>query len=211
MLRTSVPLLLCLAALGCKAEVASVELTPASVTLEVAGGSKVLKAVSKDKEGKEIPDRKYTFKSSSDAVATVDESGKVTAKSDGEVTVTVTDSEKTASAKVFVAIPSRVELIPPTLPMKTGDAPVEIQGKVLDGKGRELVGRTVVFTVDKPEVAKVEGNKVTAVGQGTAKVTGTWEKLDATAMVIVTEGAPPVEPEPAPAPAPVEEKKGKKK
>lgn len=199
----------CVASLACKPEVATVELTPPATTLEAANATAQLKAVSKDKDGKELAERQYAFKSSSDAVVTVDNTGKVTAKGDGEATITVSDGEKNATAKVFVAIPTRVELIPATLPLKTGEPGVDIQARVLDGKGRELPGKTVTFAIDKPEVAKIEGNKVTAVAVGTAQLTGTWEKLSSTAQVIVTEGAPP--PEAAPAPAPADEKKGKKK
>ncbi|MEW5850723.1 MAG: Ig-like domain-containing protein [Myxococcota bacterium] len=195
-----------LLALACKPDVATVEVTPPDVKLGAVGATAQLKAESKDKEGKALENRTYTWKSSSDAVATVDGAGKVIARGDGEATITATDGEKpetakSGSAKVEVSIPSRVEVSPPTLTLKTGEPAAPVTARVLDSRGKEVKADAITWSTDKENVARVENGNVTAAGVGMATVTATSGKLTGQVTVVVTEGSTDG------GAAPVEEKK----
>ncbi|NGQ95604.1 DUF4073 domain-containing protein, partial [Brevibacillus sp. SYP-B805] len=81
----------------------------AELTIGSANDSTLsLVAVAKDKNGKPVQGSYVKWKSSNDKVATVDQSGKVTAVGAGKATITVTIDGKTASLQVTVK-PAAVE------------------------------------------------------------------------------------------------------
>jgi uncharacterized protein YjdB len=84
-------------------EAAAVAIDTALVTLKV-GESAQLNAVAKAADGAVITGVSYTFSSSNDKLAIVDETGKVTGVKPGVATITVTvkNGEKTAEAKITV-------------------------------------------------------------------------------------------------------------
>lgn len=83
------------------ATVASISLTPDSSDVVVRGSGQ-LAATTRDASGATLSGRTVSWSSSSDAIATVNSSGLVTAVSSGTVTITATSEGKSASARVRI-------------------------------------------------------------------------------------------------------------
>jgi uncharacterized protein YjdB len=187
-----------MAGVGCSPDIVAVAISPGSASLAKANQTAQLTAISIDRNAMAVPDRTHTWKSGNERVAVVDATGKVTAKGDGQAMITATDAETegdsngpmSAVARISVSLPTRLEIIPTALTLKTGEPPVTLRARVLDGRGVELPGKTVTWSVDKPLVSVTADGKVTASGVGTATITGMSEGLTHTAPVIVTPGAP---------------------
>ncbi|MGC5324918.1 Ig-like domain-containing protein [Brevibacillus sp. SYSU BS000544] len=75
----------------------------ANLTLNSIDDAKlVLAAIAKDKDGKYITGKKITWKSENKAIATVDSTGKVTAKKEGKAVISATIDKVTATFEVTV-------------------------------------------------------------------------------------------------------------
>jgi len=81
--------------------VASVEVTPVSMTLEV-GTTGQLTAIAKDADGNLLAGRTRTWSSSSAAIVTVDAAGLVTGVGTGSATITAESEGKTATSTIAV-------------------------------------------------------------------------------------------------------------
>ncbi len=84
---------------------ASVEVTPAAVTLTSAGATQALTAVVRDAQGAEIPGAAVSWSSSADGVATVSPEGVVTAVGSGSATIAATSGQVQGQAQVTVDLP----------------------------------------------------------------------------------------------------------
>ncbi len=84
---------------------ASVEVSPNLVTLTTVGAVQQLTAVVKNANGSVIAAMPVTWRSSSDAIATVSSSGSVTAVASGWVTISATSGNVTGTASVTVNAP----------------------------------------------------------------------------------------------------------
>ena len=165
--------------------VTGVSLNKTTLTLNI-GASETLTATVAPADA---ANKKVTWMSGNEAVATVDANGKVTGVKAGEATITVTteDGGKTASCKVTVK-----------------DAVVAVTGVTLNkteltlaAGGSETLTATVApadatnqkvtWKSDKPEIASVDANgKVTGVKAGEATITVTTEDGAKTATCKVT-------------------------
>ena len=175
-----------------KADVAveSVTLTPSSLALTVGQEGTLTATVSPDN----ATDRTVTWESNATNVATVDNSGKVTAVSEGTATITAKAGEQTATCtvtvtKADVAVES-VTLNPTTLTLEKGStgtltATVEPQN---------ATNNTVTWSSSNPEFATVANGTVTAVSAGKATITVTTADGNhkATCTVTVTPKTVPV-------------------
>ena len=143
--------------------------------------------------------KSVTWISSDTNIATVSDTGLVTAVAPGSTTITVTttDGEKTATCAVTVTIPvTGVSLDQTTLSL---DKDETAQLKVTVAPA-DATNQSVTWTSSDPTVATVDTNgNVTAVGAGTATITVTTTDGSFTAACTVTvkaeEPEPPVEPD----------------
>ena len=133
--------------------------------------------------------KKVTWKSDKTGIASVDESGKVTALKAGEATITVTteDGGKTATCKVKVAkktvTVSEVTLDKTSLELTEGEK-ANLTATV---KPDNATNKKVTWKSDKTDIASVdESGKVTALKAGEATVTVTTEDGGKTATCKVT-------------------------
>ena len=133
-------------------------------------------------------DKTVTWKSSNDAVATVD-NGKVTAVALGEATITATTADGTnlsASCKVTVE-PTKVTSI--TLSKNTASLHVgETVTLTATVKPDDATDKTVTWKSSNDAVATVDNGKVTAVALGEATITATTAdgtNLTATCAITV--------------------------
>lgn len=165
--------------------VISIALDKASLNLET-GDTYALKATVLPSNA---DDKTVSWHSSKNSVATVDNTGKVTAVSAGIAEITATASGKSASCAVTVTEKS-VTVIPvanitvnkPVLNLEVGDTQ-EIVATVLPANA---TNRTVTWASSSSCVT-VENGKVKAVSVGSADVTATADGKTAVCKVTVTE------------------------
>lgn len=139
--------------------------------------------------------KEVTWSSSNADVASVDESGKVTAKATGTAVITVTtkDQNKTASATVTVskkAVPvTGVSLDKETAALSIGDT-LTLTATVAPSNADN---KNVTWSSSNENVATVDDNgTITAKGAGTAKITVKTEDQNKTASATITVSTVPV-------------------
>ena len=180
--------LVILALAACGPSVKSITVEPPRATLEAKGAVVVFKATPKDDKGRPIADGqvKPTWTSSAPLVASVDETGKVTALKSGEATITAAVGDVKGAAKVAVAIPASVTLIPATVELKGTGQTARLEAKVADDSGRELPGpKSITWASSDPSIVKVADGQVTAVGAGSATVSASVGSVRGQAEVTV--------------------------
>ena len=160
--------------------VTSIELDKTSLTLKPEETATLVATVKPDN----ATDKTVTWTSSDPEIATVDETGKVTAVKIGKATITAKAGEKTTECKVTVLIPvSSVELDKTTLELKPG----ETATLVATVKPDNATDKTVTWTSSDPEIATVdETGKVMAVKIGTATITAKAGEKTAECKVTVS-------------------------
>lgn len=166
--------------------IASVAVAPASASVKV-GDKVTLTATVRDASGAVVTDRPVTWVSSNTSVATVSETGSVTANAVGSATISAMAGGKTGSATLTVtAVPvASVTVSPPSLTVSPGQA-ATLTATVADASGGTLTGRAVAWTSSNTSVATVSAaGVVTAIAPGSATITATSEGMSGTAVVTV--------------------------
>ena len=137
--------------------------------------------------------KRVTWKSSDEKVATVDANGKVTAVSNGTATITVTTEDGKHSAEVTVTVKIPVEIEKLTLSAKKetltqiGES-TELEVKI---EPENADPQKFIWKSSDEKVAVVDENgKVTAVGNGTATITVATEDGKQEASVKITVKVP---------------------
>ena len=130
-------------------------------------------------------DKTVFWLTSNEKVATVDDNGKVTAVGSGEAKITATAGGKYASCTVKVTVlVTGITLDKTELDMTIDDEPVTLVAKVIPEGATD---KTVTWSSSNEKVATVDANgKVTAVGNGEAKITAKAGDKTATCTVKVT-------------------------
>lgn len=164
----------------------SMDSTTASV---VTGSSVQLTAITRDSANSVLTGRALTWKSSNTAVATVSNTGLVTGRAGGSVTITATTQGKTASATVTVVSGTTltVKLLPDTASVLVGGN-VTINTTVLDAAGNEVEGKKVTWKSSDTTKAKIDKDLgvVVGVAPGTVSMTASIDNVVyATAIVTV--------------------------
>lgn len=146
--------------------VVSVVVSPASGSLTV-GDTLTLSAATRDGSGNSLSGRAVAWSSSAEQTATVSSSGLVTGVAAGSATITATSEGKTGSAVVTVAqAPVATVEVTPGYATIARNSSLTLTAVLKDANGIVLTGRTIAWTVDDSEAAKVE-----STGSSTAKLT----------------------------------------
>lgn len=170
---------------ACGPSVKNVSVDPPQVTLGAKGATAALKATPRDEKGAPVTEAvKVAWSSSAPLVASVDESGRVTALKSGEATVTAAVGEAKGSAKVLVAIPASIAVAPASLDLKAGESG-QLEAKLVDDSGKPMAPKGVAWASSNAAVATVSNGRVTAVGGGQASITASAGALKAQAAVSV--------------------------
>ena len=129
-------------------------------------------------------DKTITWSSSNTTVATVDSNGKVEAISSGSATITATAGGFSASCTVTVIVPvASISLNKTELTLKIKES----ESLVATISPSNATNKSVTWKSDNTNVATVNNDgKVTAVDQGTAKITVTTQEGSKTATCVVT-------------------------
>ena len=169
-------------------KVESVSLDKTSIEIEVGKTAQLTATVSPDN----ATDKSLTWTSDKTNIATVSTSGVVSAKAEGTATITVTtkDGNKTATCQVTVK-PSTTPIVAVTgVSLDKTSATLEVGGNLQLNAivaPADATNKTVSWTSDKTNVASVDQNgKITAVAEGTAKITVTTADGDFKAECNVT-------------------------
>ena len=162
-----------------RSQVASVEVSPDSTTLHSIGDTESLTAVAKDANGHAISGATIAWSSSDETVATVSSAGLVTAIGDGTATITAAASKDGVSAEGMASVTVRqrvasVEMSPSSTTFHSIDDTESLTVAVKDANGHAISGATITWSSSDETVATVSlDGLVTAIGDGTATITGT--------------------------------------
>jgi trimeric autotransporter adhesin len=164
----------------------AVRVSPSSRDLTV-GQTAQLKAEPLDAQGAVLSGRAVAWSSSRLSVATVSQTGAVTALSPGTAIITATVEGKSGVAGVTVA-PAAVASVgvsPTSATLVVGET-VQLEAQPRDASGRPLAGRAVTWSTNRPNVATVTSTGVVAaVSPGTATVTASSEGRSGAATIAV--------------------------
>lgn len=126
----------------------------------------------------------WNWETGDDSIAMVDENGVLTGIKGGNTIVTVTSADGKFSASCPVTVSQPLQGIALTnldlVINRTDNAEIEYTLTPADTTETDIT-----FAVDDPSVAKLNGNKVVAVGNGTTTLTATCGKVKATAKITV--------------------------
>lgn len=167
--------------------VASVQISPDTLTVLSQGGHRVVQATARNRYGATLEGRIISFASSNAAVAVVDASGNVTAIRPGRAWITASVDGASAQARVDV-LPLTVDSI------ALGQTWAQVEwgtvrpiGVVLfAADGRVLEDRAVAWATSDSSVATVDvQGRITGIAGGRAWITATSEGRTARAEVVV--------------------------
>ena len=166
--------------------VTGIKVSPDTLTLTKKGETAQLTA---EVTPSYADNKRVTWQSSDEKVATVDENGKVTAVGNGTATITATSVSGSYTATVSVTVKIPVEIQKLTIEAeketltKIGES-TELKVKI-EPENADL--QKLIWQSSDEKVATVDENgKVTAVGNGTATITATSVSGSYTATVSVT-------------------------
>jgi uncharacterized protein YjdB len=167
--------------------VASISVTPPRVDL-VPGAHAALGAIAYDASGRPLDGRAMVWASSNPAVATVDESGAVTALAAGSAIITATSEGISGSSAVSVAVPAvaSVAILPQAATIQRGST-AQLAANVTDESGAAVTDRAPTWTSSNSAVAIVSASGlVTAVTTGSASVVAALDgKADTASITVV--------------------------
>ncbi len=179
-------------------------IAPAVDTLTALGRSRQLSVTAQDANNNAIATPEVTWTSSDASVATVSE-GVVTAVKNGSATITASagGGASATSAVVVRQTVATVSLMPPGATLSAAGGTFRFTVLANDANGRPVSGKVITWADSAPSVATVgPGGVVTAVANGTTKISATVEGVTGSALVTVTLPATPAAPAAAAAPAP---------
>lgn len=175
--------------------VKSVTVAPATLSLAPTQTG-TLSATVTDANGTVVTNRPVSWSSSDLLVATVSQTGVVTALLPGTATITATSGGQSGTAAVTVTlVPVATISVSPTTTSMVQNNSRTIDATTKDAGGTTLTGRTVTWTTSNANVASLSaatGPSVTVTGgvAGTATITATSEGQTATSSITVTLGTP---------------------
>ena len=176
--------------------VASLSVSPSSVTLDI-GGTKALSATPRDAQGNWLTGRVVAWSTSNPTVATVSNDGLVTALGQGAATIAASSEGKTSAAQVAVNPPAPAPVASVTVVLNSPSIEVDQStsavATVRDASGHVLTGRTITWTSSAPEVATVTSTgMVTGVSAGSVTIIATSDGK--TGVATLTVNPPPAAP-----------------
>ncbi|HJU74224.1 MAG TPA: Ig-like domain-containing protein [Gemmatimonadaceae bacterium] len=167
--------------------VATVAVTPNQVTLNPGQTSQLIVTLT-DAAGNVLTGRTINYSTSDAQIATVSNSGLVTAVAQGNAQIQVTSEGKSATAAITVnATPiASIVVTPNAISLQVAHA-TTLSAQALDAQGRPLTGRTFTWSSSAPGVATVDqSGSVTGVSSGSATISASSGGQTGTSTVTVT-------------------------
>ena len=165
----------------------SITATPATVNLAAIGDTAQLTASVFDGRGNPIADAEATWSSSDAAIAAIGDNGLVTALSNGMATITVTAGNASATARIAVMQAARSMAVTPShVSLAAIGDTAQLTATVFDSLGEPMPHAVTGWSSSDVSVVIVDaGGLVTAVMNGTARITATSGSVSAEAAVSV--------------------------
>ncbi|MDZ4673332.1 MAG: Ig-like domain-containing protein [Gemmatimonadota bacterium] len=164
-----------------------------TTTTNLARGITVqLRAVPVNADGNWVQ-QAVTWSSSDDARATVDQTGLVTTRAGGDVTISAASGGQTGEFLLNIQFPVGTVTITGNVASIRQEGAVALGVTVLGSNGQPVTGRTVAWTSSNPAVATVNSSTgfVAGLTNGTTTITATSEGVSGTTVVTVN-GSPVV-------------------
>jgi len=170
---------------------ASVTVTPGTGSLTALQQQLQLQAEARDANGFLVAGAAIAWSSESGSVASVDAVGLVTALANGDATIHATSGSASGSVNVTVAQSvATVAVDPPASTLAALEQTVQLTATATDANGYAVAGATFTWSSDADAVASVNtSGLVTAEANGTATITVESGGIDASADVLVEQGA----------------------
>lgn len=166
----------------------ALEVTPGGVTLAALAEQVTLVATARDANGFAVPGVTASWSSLAPAIATVDQTGLVTAQDNGTAAIEASADDLIATATITVRqIVTTVSVAPPTLAFTALGASAQLTAEASDANGFPVPDAAPpVWSSDLPGVAAVDGaGQVTAEGNGETFVRALVDGAEGTAAVTV--------------------------
>jgi uncharacterized protein YjdB len=156
--------------------VALVQASSDTYTFSALGTSTQLSAVALDEAGTTLSGVSFAWSSNEPAIASVDQSGKVSAKAVGITSIIVCAAACSAADTVAVTveqITASVEVTPASLSMEVGDS-YQLNALVKDATGNEVSGADITWTSSNTSRATITSSGVvSALAEGSVSFTAT--------------------------------------
>ncbi len=166
---------------------ATLSITPPQSTLAALGDTVRLIGEVRDENGGVMSGAAISWSSGDASVATVDQSGLVTARGNGGATITARSGSASATAAATVEqIAAGVFVDPDSLTLWNRGDTTRLRATVTDANGHPIEDPRVTFASGDASVALVdEAGVVTAVSTGRTTVTATAAEVKARAVIVV--------------------------
>ena len=169
----------------------SIVIEPGEATLMSIGATVQLSATVLDANGQPVGDALLSWESSDESVATVSGQGLVTAVGNGSARITARTGEAEASVLVSVMqSASSIVIEPGEATLMSIGATVQLSATVLDANGQPVGDALLSWESSDESVAMVSGQGlVTAVGNGSARITARTGEVEASVDIRVMQAA----------------------
>ena len=186
------------ATLTVEQQVAAVAVSPDSSVL-VVGETLPLEAAIMDANGHAIQGAQVAWASADTTVATVDESGQVTAAGLGRTTITAVSDEVVAEVAIAVLpTPVSMAIAPQAIEFASLGDTVALAATAFDAEGNEIEGLAFAWSSTDTTVASVDAlGRVVSVDNGTVDVSAARAAASAVATVRIAQVAESLEVLPA--------------
>jgi outer membrane protein OmpA-like peptidoglycan-associated protein len=173
---------------GAKKILTHIAVNPGTATLASLHATSQFSAIAHDQKGRPMAGKLFTWRSSNPSVATVSNTGLVTAVGDGSATISATSENVTGSANVMVSrSAANVAVAPTSASFNALGGTQQLTASARD-PGNSPVNVAYTWTSSNPAVATVSpSGLVTAAGNGTATITASSSGKTATATVTVAQ------------------------
>ena len=169
----------------------SVTLSSAAIVFASLGETQQLTATVLDQAGFAMAGASLAWSSSATSVASVSNSGLVTAAADGTATITAISGSASAIASVTVQqVADSITVSPDVVVLDAPGDTMTVVAVVLDALGTAIDGASVTWTSSVPAVATVsDTGLITAIGQGTSAISAEAGTIVTSLAVTVTNPA----------------------
>ena len=164
----------------------TVAVRPDTVMFDALGDTLRLVAEVQDQAGRPLPDEAIMWATSDTRVATVNDSGLVTAAGNGAAMITATSGTLSDEAAVEVMqVPRRVTVSPSADTLILGDS-LRLAAEALDGNGHPVAGAAFTWSSGDAAIATVDTlGLVRGVGEGTAEIAAAAGDVQGVARLTV--------------------------
>ncbi|MDE2825366.1 MAG: Ig-like domain-containing protein [Gemmatimonadota bacterium] len=165
----------------------SIVLSSRSVIITAIGQTLQINATVLDQDNNVLTDASVAWSSSNPAIASVSSGGLVTVVSNGTAQIRATSGGVSADANVMVTqVAASVAIAPTSATLAQLGENIQLEAAVYDSGNAPIPGASVTWSSSNPLVATVSATGlVTAVSNGTARITAESESVTSSIEVVV--------------------------